>query len=171
MAEVEDAVGCIGLDVIHLMQAAIEAELQLLRAQLLGQRGGEFSCVLALFVVAVGVAAGALVTGREVSILDEHGRNTNKSPGIEIGGEAQRSDGIGRRIFGAGWRVIGDFPGAAREPEGHIQQQGWAEGLGIVDGEQMRRGLVRASCAGIDIVLEAIVAGSGVPVLGVLPRQ
>ena len=37
LAEVEDAVGRVGLDVIHLVQAAIEAELQLLPAQLFGQ--------------------------------------------------------------------------------------------------------------------------------------
>ena len=66
LAEVEDAVGRVGLDVIHLMQAAIEAELQLLPAQLFGQRGGELAGVLALFVIAVGIRACTLIAGREV---------------------------------------------------------------------------------------------------------
>ena len=42
LAEGESAVGSVGLDVVHLMQASIESKLQFLRTQLFGERGGEF---------------------------------------------------------------------------------------------------------------------------------
>ena len=70
-------------------------------------------------------------------ILDEiNSGNARESVALQIRGESQRA----QRIVNA-LRVVGiDVPHAASKAEGYVQQQGWTEGVGVVDGKQVRVG-------------------------------
>src|SRR5208283_469384 len=106
--ETEETQGRVGLDVILLVQTALESELQIMGAIDFAQSHRQLACVLTLLVVSIGIVPRVGIGRREI-VANEHCWNSSETIRLQIGREAQGTQGVGIQA-----RVVGEnlFPTA-----------------------------------------------------------
>lgn len=119
LVEVKQASWSVRLDVVDLMNTAVEAKLDLVGAVHFIEYKAQLACVLAQTVVAIGISARVLpVVALGKILTDVNGRHAGKSTVVKVGRKAE----LRKRICNA-MRIVGiDVPHAAREAQRRIQQ-------------------------------------------------
>src|ERR1700683_871658 len=121
---------------------------------------------LSLLLIANGVVPQVGKARRRV-VSYKHRRNTIETVRLQIGRETQRAERVGIQ---AG--VVGkDQRRSPSEPKSRGQQHRGTDGVDLVEGDQVRVASVCSTATGIDKILEAIVRGRIVPLLGILSAQ
>ena len=110
LIEAEEADGRIGLNIVHLVHPAVEAELEFVRAVNLVERDSKLSGVLAQPVIAIRVGSQVGVPCRKIGVEKNRG-HAREPVALQIRRKTQRA----QRIVDA-LRVVGvDVPHSARK--------------------------------------------------------